>query len=208
MAIHSDLFEKRYIDRDSVLLDSACFNHIFNDKKWFIEFEGTTISSVPISDSNGGVALTQGKGTIRVPFLRPDNSIYTLDLPNTLYQPSTPCNLVSAGQLELNSVIQDGFGKTICYQRSGEIIAQYTTIDNVFVLRVNQNTNRVFITTKSIDYRTLYRRLLYCGHKRVLLVAKEMGIVFQESEYKNFNYDVCYKAKEKQQISRTPIAPA
>ncbi len=33
MAILPDMFEKRYIDRHSVLLDSSCFNHLFNSKK-------------------------------------------------------------------------------------------------------------------------------------------------------------------------------
>ena len=105
MAIHSDLFEKRYIDRDSVLLDSACFNHIFNDKKWFIEYQDTPMPPFLISDSNGGATPPRGKGTVRVTFLLPDKSTYTLDLPNTLYQPATPCNLISAGHLEQNAVV-------------------------------------------------------------------------------------------------------
>ena len=132
MAIKAELFEKRYIDRDSVLLDTACFNHIFNSKRWFIEYED--IDPLSIGASNGGTGAAIGKGTVRVPLLLPDGSVNTLEMPNTMYQPATPCNLISAGQLERNKVVQDGFNKTVCFKDSKVVLGQYTIIDNVFVM--------------------------------------------------------------------------
>lgn len=98
MAVKAELFEKRYIDRDSVLLDTACFNHLFNSKQWFIEYED--IDPLSIGASNCGTGAAIGKGTVRVPLLLPDGSVNVLEMPNTMYQPATPCNLISAGQRE------------------------------------------------------------------------------------------------------------
>ena len=133
MAIKAELFEKRYIDRDSVLLDTACFNHLFNSKRWFIEYED--IDPLSIGASNGGTGAAIGKGTVRVPLLLPDGSVNILEMPNTMYQPATPCNLISAGQLERNTVVQDGFNKTICFRDSKVVLGQYTIVDNVFVTK-------------------------------------------------------------------------
>ena len=132
MAIKAELFEKRYIDRDSVLLDTACFNHLFNSKRWFIEYED--INPLSIGASNGGTGAAIGKGTVRVPLLLPDGSVNVLEMPNTMYQPATPCNLISAGQLERNKVVQNGFNKTVCFKDSKVVLGQYTIIDNVFVM--------------------------------------------------------------------------
>jgi hypothetical protein len=86
MTIKAELFEKRYID-----------NHLFNIKRRFIEYED--IDPLSIGASNGGAT---GKGTVRVPLLLPDGSVNTLEMPN---QPATPCNLISAGQIERNEVL-------------------------------------------------------------------------------------------------------
>jgi hypothetical protein len=132
MAIKAELFEKRYIDRDSVLLDTVCFNHLFNSKRWFIEYED--IDPLSIGTNNGGTGAAIGKGTVRVPLLLPDGSVNVLEMPNTMYQPATPCNLISAGQLERNKVVQNGFNKTVCFKDSKVVLGQYTIIDNVFVM--------------------------------------------------------------------------
>ena len=95
MAIKPELFEKQYIDRDSVLLDTACFNYLFNSKKWFIEYQDTELLST--GASNGGTGAVIGRGTVRVPLLLPNRSINILELLNAMYQPATPCNLLSAG---------------------------------------------------------------------------------------------------------------
>ena len=50
--------------------------------------------------------------------------------------PETPCNLISAGQLERNAVVQNGFDKTICFKNSKAVLGQYTAIDNVFYMNL------------------------------------------------------------------------
>jgi hypothetical protein len=80
MAIKAELFEKRYIDPDSVLPDTACFNHLFNSKWWFIEYED--IDPLSIGAGTGAVI---GKGTVRVPLLLPERSVNALEMPNTMY---------------------------------------------------------------------------------------------------------------------------
>jgi hypothetical protein len=132
MAINVDLFKKRYISRDSVLLDTACFNHLFNSKYWFIKYQD--IDPLTTRASNGGTRTILGCGTVRLPLVLPDGSFHILDLPNAMYQPATLCNLISAGQLERNRVVQDGFNKTICFRDSKQVLGCYSTIDSVFVM--------------------------------------------------------------------------
>jgi hypothetical protein len=126
MTLRTELFEKQYIDRDSTLLDSACFNHIFNNKKWFIEYED--IEGVSTGASNGSNGTAIGKGVVKLPLVLPDGSLHHLELPNTLYQPSTPCNLISVGQLERNEVYPDPIRKVIYFKNTGQILGQYRTI--------------------------------------------------------------------------------
>lgn len=83
MTVITELFEKRYIDRDLILLDSACFNHLFNSKKWFVEYED--IKPFSTSASNGGNSSVISRGTVRIPFLLPNRYINTIDLPNSFY---------------------------------------------------------------------------------------------------------------------------
>jgi hypothetical protein len=52
-----EILIKTYIDRDSVLLDTACFNHLFNRKRWFIEYED--IDPLSIGASNGGTGAAR-----------------------------------------------------------------------------------------------------------------------------------------------------
>jgi hypothetical protein len=102
MTIKAEMFENHAITRDSVLLDTACFNHLFNSKKWFIKYKD--INPVAVRASNGGQGATIGKGIVRLVILLPNGSEYILELPNAMYQPATLCNLISAGQLEQNAV--------------------------------------------------------------------------------------------------------
>ena len=142
MAIKPNMFKKKFIDRNLVLIDTACFNYLFNSKKWFIDY--SDIDPLSTGASNGSTGAAIGQGTVRVPLLLPNGSVNVLELPNAMYQPATPCNLVSAGQLERNGVVQDGFNKTICFRDLKLILGCYTTIDNVFVMtlpKVTTSTN-------------------------------------------------------------------
>ena len=94
---------KKKVDQNSVLLDTACFNHIFNDKRWFIKYEA--INPLTTQTSNGRTGILRGKGTIRIPLRLPNGSTNVLELPNAFYMLETPCNLISAGQLEKNAVV-------------------------------------------------------------------------------------------------------
>ena len=119
--------------------------------------------------------------------------------------------MISTGQLERNSVIQDDFNKTIYFRDIRAILTQYTTIDNIFVFVIASSllVRQVYATTKQkIDYTTIYCRLLYCSYDRVVIVTKEIEIIYSESDYLGFNCDTCHAAKEQQQISREKIVPA
>ena len=205
MTINSDWFEHRYITRDSILLDSACFNHIFNDKKWFIEYDDID-KQVSFGSSNGSTSIAIGRGVVRIPLQLPDGSTHMLELPNTLYQPATPCNLLSAGQLDRNSVIANGFDKTLCYRDTKNVLAQYTIIDSVFVISTAIH-HPVFATQPRITYQTLHRRLLHCSHNKLMAVAKSMGLSFHTKEYTNFDCETCNASKAKAQISREVPIP-
>src|SRR5580700_2974952 len=209
MALRTELFEKQYIDRDTVLLDTACFNHIFNSKRWFIEYED--IDPLSTGASNGGTGVVIGRGTIRLPLLLPNGQSHTLELPNTIYQPATPCNLLSAGQLERNRIVQDGFNKTICFQDTKQILGQYVTVDNVFaMITKSREALPAFAMIKKqpkVDYTIMYRRLLHCSHNKLIAVAKEMGITYSQDEYKDFDCDACHAAKGKMTISRDKVVP-
>jgi hypothetical protein len=137
MAVNAELFEKRYIDRDSVLLDSACFNHLFNSKKWFIEYMDT--ESLSTAASNGGTGIVIGRGTVQLSVLLPDGSPFTIELENCMYQPSVPCNLISTGQLERGGVIQNGFDRSLQFKSSRQVIGSYSTINSVFVVQMDSS---------------------------------------------------------------------
>ena len=83
MAINTELFEKRYINRDLILLDTACFNHIFNNKRWFIKYKEIVPLEIRASNSRTGLAIR--KDIVRVPFLLPNGSINIIELLNIMY---------------------------------------------------------------------------------------------------------------------------
>jgi hypothetical protein len=83
MTLKTEHFEKRYIDRDSILLDSTCFNYIFNSKKWFIDYKD--IKTISTGASNGGTGAVVGRGTVRISLLLPSGQTHFLEMPNTLY---------------------------------------------------------------------------------------------------------------------------
>jgi hypothetical protein len=97
------MFKTYVITRDLVLLNTACFNHLFNSKKWFIKYKD--INPVAVRASNGGHGAAIGKGIVRLVMLLLNSLEHILELPNTMYQPVTLCNLISAGHLEQNVVI-------------------------------------------------------------------------------------------------------
>jgi hypothetical protein len=97
------MFKNHAITRDSVLLDTACFNHLFNNKRWFIKYKD--INLVAVRASNRGQGAIIGKGIVRLIMLLLDGLEHILELLNAIYQPATLCNLISAGQLERNVVI-------------------------------------------------------------------------------------------------------
>jgi hypothetical protein len=209
MTLKTEHFEKRYIDRDSILLDSACFNHIFNSKKWFIDYKD--IETISTGASNGGTGAVVGRGTVRISLLLPSGQTHFLEMPNTLYQPAAPCNLLSAGHLERNGVIPDGFNKTICFKDSKQILGYYTTIDSVFVMATNtalQQPALASIKHSKVDYATMHRRLLHCSHDKLIAVAKTMLISYSPKEYADFDCEACHAAKAKAQISRFTAPPA
>jgi hypothetical protein len=213
MTIKAEMFKNHAITRDLVLLDTACFNHLFNNKRWFIKYKD--INLVAVRASNGGQGATIGKGIVRLVMLLLDGLEHILELPNIMYQPATPCNLISAGQLERNAVIQDRFTKTICFKDSRQVLRQYTTIDLVFAMVLSPKTNATttnlaFSTTKiktKVNYRIIHRRLLYYGHDKLMAVAKELGITYTPVEYANFDCKACHKSKDKIQISRQKLVP-
>jgi hypothetical protein len=67
MAITAELFEKNHIDRDSIILDSGCFNYIFNEKKWFIEYE--EIEAIATGSSSGVPGTAIGRGVVSIPIV-------------------------------------------------------------------------------------------------------------------------------------------
>jgi hypothetical protein len=214
MTLRTELFEKHYIDRDTVLLDTACFNHIFNSKRWFIEYED--INPLSTGASNGGTGAVIGRGTIRLPLLLPNGLTHILELPNTMYQPATPCNLLSAGQLERSGIVQDGFNKTVCFHNTKQILGYYTTVDSAFVMTTTTASSigslPAFATQRvkrqpKVDYATMHRRLLHCSHDKLPAVAKDLGIIYSQSDYKDFDCDACHASKGKMKISRDKVVP-
>jgi hypothetical protein len=83
MAINTAMFKTHVITRDLVLLDTACFNHLFNSKKWFIKYKD--INPVAVRASNGGQGAAIGKGIVRLVMLLLNGSEHILELPNTMY---------------------------------------------------------------------------------------------------------------------------
>lgn len=56
-----------------------------------------------------------------------------------------------------------------------------------------------------VKYATLYRRLLYCSHEKLVLIARDMGIAYSQNDYAQFNCDVCHASKAKALVSRNKV---
>ena len=83
ITLKTELFKKRFINRDLVLLNTACFNHMFNYKKWFIEYED--VEPLSTSTSNKGTKTVIGHGTVRLMLVLLKGRTYVLELPNAMY---------------------------------------------------------------------------------------------------------------------------
>jgi hypothetical protein len=83
MTIKAEMFKNHAITRDLVLLDTVCFNHLFNKKRWFIKYKD--INLVLIKASNGGQGATIGKGIVRLVMLLLNGLEYILKLLNVMY---------------------------------------------------------------------------------------------------------------------------
>jgi hypothetical protein len=67
ITIKAEMFKNYAITRDSVLLDTVYFNHLFNNKRWFIKYEDINLVVVNASNRRQGAAI--GKGVVRLPLL-------------------------------------------------------------------------------------------------------------------------------------------
>ena len=59
IAIKAELFKKRYINQDSILLDTAYFNHLFNNKKWVINYKDIKLLFIDASNKGIGAIISQ-----------------------------------------------------------------------------------------------------------------------------------------------------
>ena len=53
----------------------------------------------------------------------------------------------------------------------------------------------------------MHRRLLYYSYNKLIIIAKEIGIIYTLAKYTNFDYNTYYALKAKAKISRNKVVP-
>jgi hypothetical protein len=91
------------ITKDSVIMNSGCSYHSFNDKKWFSVIKKLT-NPVTHQIANGIIASSKSMEATSLPFIKPNGKPFQLNLSKVFYSSHAPCNLISLGQLNLNGI--------------------------------------------------------------------------------------------------------
>jgi hypothetical protein len=91
------------IIKNSVIMDSGCSYHSFNDKKWFSVIE-KLINPVIHQIANGTTASSKFMEATSLPFIKLNGKLFQLNLSKVFYSPHAPCNLIFFSQLNLDGI--------------------------------------------------------------------------------------------------------
>ena len=163
-----------------MVYDSGCSTTTFNDKKWFKSLEPLPQPSSSLS-SSGNITRSTYAGTVSFDTVLSNGTVVTIELGCSLYQPSSPCNLISSLNLVENGVLWDQVNHTLFLRNTGERLAEMRTdfkVPTIKAMPQHLKPSRTLLgpTLASIPYRVMHRRLMHAGKGVVEEVCKQAGI--------------------------------
>jgi hypothetical protein len=91
------------ITKNSMIMNSGCLYHSFNDKKWFSVIKKLT-NPIIYQIANGTTASSKSIKATSLPFIKPNGKPFQLNFSKVFYSPYASCNLIFLGQLNLNGI--------------------------------------------------------------------------------------------------------
>ena len=115
----------KHLTRDTVIADSGASAHAFNDLKWFSTINNLT-TSYEMSSANGGTLSATQAGTVVLQLYTSKGIVNILNLHNVKYCPQAPINMLSLGQLRIDSLIVDGIKDMLIIKATSQ---EFTTFE-------------------------------------------------------------------------------
>ena len=152
--------------KDVLIYDSGCATTIFNDKKWFLSLEELEQPMTSLA-SNGMMTESRmgGKASFEVR-LQAGNTA-TIVLGRAVYQPSSPCNLISSSYLRNNGVRWDQDNDTLYHKETGTLLMELYNFNGVPAIKNVVPKPKAMPTMATVPYRKMHRRLMHAGKATV-----------------------------------------
>jgi hypothetical protein len=202
------------ITKDSVINNIGSLHHIFNDKKWFTFLYSLNLPACHQA-ADGGYAKSSAIGAVIIPLFKPDGKAFTLNLTKVLYNPDSPCNLLSQGQLRNGGIVLDGFNDMIVY-RDDRVLAAVDWCCNIAVVRIDYtkieqhdiNPLSIEVTFSNrpiVTYKQMHERMFHAGPDRVILACKRARIKIFATKAYSYVCEPCNLAKARILINHMPF---
>ncbi len=161
--------------KDVLIYDSGCATTIFNDKKWFLSLEELEQPMTSLA-SNGMMTESRmgGKASFEVR-LQAGNTA-TIVLGRAVYQPSSPCNLISSSYLRNNGVRWDQDNDTLYHKETGTLLMELYNFNGVPAIKNVVPKPKAMPTMATVPYRKMHRRLMHAGKATVEEACRRAGI--------------------------------
>lgn len=185
--------------RDRVAADSGCSMSTFNDLKWFRETHALDEPERSLA-ANGDTMYTSTAGIVLLKLARSDGNVSTAEF-EAIYNPSSPFNLVSMGQLHEAGI---GFDTTKGFyiKATGQEAATFTWHQNVPWFNV-VNTPTSFLL---INYEIMHHRFMHASPERTIKACRDAGIRIDEKQAKEHHCQWCAQGKSVKIISHDSLA--
>jgi transposase InsO family protein len=195
------------ITKDSIVYDSGAAAYTFNDLKWFTSIELLDQPRL-FAASNGGTSTIQYIGTARLIVERSNGSTCTMTLEKALYNPDSPCNLLSSGKLRKNGCIFHGLKDQLVRKEDGVELATVKWIAEVATLVAQEpngiNNDVTNYLLSNLDYKVLHRRFMHASKNVVIRACEQSGIKINKSQAKDHHCEGCSVNKSTEIVSREP----
>jgi hypothetical protein len=196
--------EAGYLSKDSLVDDSGCAIHTFNDVKWFSDLRKLQ-QPRRYKVGNSGIVTTKYWGPVKVELERSDGSYATVTF-EAVYSPETPCNLISNGQLAKDGIVVDGRTNRLVL-RDGREVAQRQWIDQVAVVKAKMKPLLVAplvrrVILPRVSYDLMHRRFMHAGRDVTIEACRKAGIYINRNDLANYHCKACHQSKAEEQIHR------
>ena len=133
--------------------------------------------------SSGNLTEATHAGTVSFATTLQDDTTVTMEIGPAIYQPSSPCNLLSSLKLMKDRVFWNQFDHTLYRHDDNQVLAEMRTDWGVPTIDAQPSSN---FTSEpalvSVPYRKMHRRLMHASKVVVEAACKRAGIVLTHKE--------------------------